>query len=532
MIGSHLYETLFEQWTFWRIMAALLVVSILRLAIGYLKVWLFLRECRTKYNALPVFKFPTGLPQHLEADHDDALSAEKKNMKENPKCRLIATHFGTTKLIFLIEPALLKAFFSDPARYKKGRMFSLYDEFVGKGLVFSSGKMWKKHRKLISETFRFEFIASQIPTIGRISKIMFEKELTETKGKSMNVLDFYQRTLGEIVFQIFFGSDLTNASIKGETPTKFLSRFDILMYQNALSLENVLFGLKGIKARLFKRNREFFEMAKDINHFIIGIIQERKKKIADGVSMSGTKDFLHILLEAQKLNQGTEDEFTDEEVLQEFLTFFVAGMDTTGHLLAMVTYFYDISTKEVKEALMKEAECLVKETEEITPEKLNKVETLAAFIKETLRMAPPAPMLFEREAVEDHYLGNVRIPKGTYVNCSFVSNNFNPEYFKAPEKFNLNRWIPRHEDFDEKPTKDPFIFTPFSAGPRNCIGQHFAMIEAKIMFSIFIANFKFTIPKQYKMRLRQLFLYGPRDPFLIDVESRSENVPGQSFKCK
>ena len=520
MSESFLLHNLQEQLTLWRIAVAFLFVILIRIAISYLKVWLFLKEFKTKYGAAVSFRFPIGAPQILEDDPADAFSARKKLSKENPKCRLTATHMGTKKAIQLIDPVLIKAFLSDQSRYKKSSIFELFNKVAGKGLVFSNGKVWKKHRKLISETFRFDFIASQIPKIHRVAKDIFEKEFTETKGKHINILDLYQSITGELVFEIFVGSDLVNANINGESPTKCLARFTQLMSENSLSPEHVLFGYTGIQARLFKRNREFFKLAADFQNFVINIIKERKKKIAEGASMSDTKDFLHILLEAQKLSEGTEDEFTDDEVVHEFLTFFIAGMDTTGHLLTMATYYYYNSPQEVKDAVMKEAEFLVKRNEDITPEKLNKVETILAFMKETLRMASPAPIFFDREAAEEHYIADVKIPKGAMINCAFVSNNFNPEYFKAPEKFNLNRWIPGHEDFDEKPTKDPFIYTPFSAGPRNCIGQHLAMMEAKIIFSIFITSFKFKIPEDFKMRMRMLFLYTPRDPFYIDIEKR------------
>ena len=197
----------------------------------------------------------------------------------------------------------------------------------------------------------------------------------------------------------------------------------------------------------------------------------------------------------------------------------------------MATYFYYNSPSDVKESVMKEAEFLAKNTDEITNEKLNKVETITAFLKESLRKGSPAPVLFPREAIHDHYIGDVKIPKGTLIDCSFIGNNFSSAYYKDPERFNHNRWIPGHADFEVNASKNPFIFTPFSAGPRNCIGQHLAMMEAKIIFSIFLTNFKFKVPEDYKLCMKVLFLYGPRDPLLIDAENRNESAPKGSYKC-
>ena len=125
-------------------------------------------------------------------------------------------------------------------------MLELFAISFGKGLVFSETKMWKKHRKLISETFRFEFITSQLPTISRVAKEIFEEELTQADGKCVNILDLYQRITGELVFQIFFGTDLFHAKINGVAPTKYLDELSHVMSSNVLSPENILFGMSGI----------------------------------------------------------------------------------------------------------------------------------------------------------------------------------------------------------------------------------------------------------------------------------------------
>lgn len=535
MINSNPFLFVLEYFTIWKVLAVFLVIIILRITKKYFNVWAFLHEFKTKYGAETLFKFPIGFPLQLEADQNDAWTWNKNSIRENPKIRLLATHFGTKKMLFLIDPGLLKEYLTDQSRYKKSHLFDFICDFIGKGLLFSNGKVWKKHRKLISETFRFEFIVSQIPVICRVAKELFEKEFTKANGKNVNILEVFQLITGELVFQIFFGSDLLDAHINGVNPTKYLARFMSIIFANLMSPENVFFGASGIRMKLFKRNRELFQYEKEFTRFTIDMIEERKRRMNDksndDSASKRSKDFLDILLEAQKLSHGTEDEFTQEEIIHEFLTFFMAGTDTTGHLLTMATYYYSTLPNEVKEEVMRDAEYLAKNTEEITPEKLNKVDTLTAFLKETLRMGGPAPLLFEREANEDHFIGNVLIPKGTMINCSFSSNNFSPEYYKEPEKFNIYRWIPGHEDFALAITKNPFIFTPFSAGPRNCIGQHLAMMEAKIIFSIFITNFKFKIPENYKLRMRMLFLYEPRDTLYLDIENHNENAAKNSFKC-
>eukprot|EP00331_Platyophrya_macrostoma_P007181 CAMPEP_0176414484 /NCGR_PEP_ID=MMETSP0127-20121128/5281_1 /TAXON_ID=938130 /ORGANISM="Platyophrya macrostoma, Strain WH" /LENGTH=92 /DNA_ID=CAMNT_0017794383 /DNA_START=214 /DNA_END=489 /DNA_ORIENTATION=+ len=91
-----------------------------------------------------------------------------------------------------------------------------------------------------------------------VAKDVFEKELTESKGKNVNILDVYQRITGELVFQVFFGEDLQQIDIEGMNPTKYLEKLMKLFMANVFSPENILFGVPGVKLRLFKRNRELF----------------------------------------------------------------------------------------------------------------------------------------------------------------------------------------------------------------------------------------------------------------------------------
>jgi len=133
----------------------------------------------------------------------------------------------------------------------------------------------------------------------------------------------------------------------------------------------------------------------------------------------------------------------------------------------------------------------------ITVDSLNKMDYLTAIIKEALRLYNPigiGPGF--KEASEDHKLGDITIQKGTRVVASLVHTNFQSKYFEDPTGFKPERWLKK----ENLPT-DPYAFTPFWAGPRNCIGQHLAMIEAKIMVCEFVKMYDFELIKDYKLKL-------------------------------
>ena len=91
-----------------------------------------------------------------------------------------------------------------------------------------------------------------------------------------------------------------------------------------------------------------------------------------------------------------------------------------------------------------------------------------------------------RTADKDIYIGEFPVKKGTIVNAMFMYPYFNSKYFENPKEFDITRW-------ENTKLKDSFCFLPFSAGGRHCIGQHLAIIEAKIFLTYVILKYELKL---------------------------------------
>lgn len=140
-----------------------------------------------------------------------------------------------------------------------------------------------------------------------------------------------------------------------------------------------------------------------------------------------------------------------------------------------------------------------------------------AVFNETLRLATPAPNTAARVALETHKLGDLLIPKGAVVIPSFILNFTNAKYYDNPTEFRPDRWINSSGKVMSAHPQHPFLFTPFSAGARNCIGQHMAILEAKIILVEFMKAFDFEVPEDYKLRMTRRFLYEPLDELKLNI---------------
>jgi len=292
----------------------------------------------------------------------------------------------------------------------------------------------------------------------------------------------------------------------------------------ALTPWNMIFGPKLFRMGILPQHKRLLTRVKKFRQKCYSIVQEHKTlyyensnrksqetKELNNENKKGDKpNLLHLLFSAQNNKEG--DFLSDWEIVDQFITFFAAGMDTTAHVLTMMLYYLSLYPEYLEK--IKDEISRVYDYEHITLEALNKMEFTSLFIKEVLRMATPAGLIY-REAVADHYLQDFKIKKGTLLVVEPSCTNHNPKYFEDPEKFRVERW-------SEVGVMglDPFCFTPFSAGPRVCLGQHLANNELKIVLCEFLKRFEFKVVEGYILKMSLRFMYEPLDPVRLVLRKR------------
>lgn len=198
-----------------------------------------------------------------------------------------------------------------------------------------------------------------------------------------------------------------------------------------------------------------------------------KRRIEIDVTAESSKNlsFLDILLVSQRAGSG----ISNESIREEVDTFMFEGHDTTSSAIGFAIYqlslnpeLQHIAYEEAKEMAGREKEPMV---------------FLEAVIKETLRLYPSVPIL-SRILDRDTIINGQTYPKGTVLAVVTYNVHRNERYFPDSEKFDPYRFLDQSQEID------PFAFIPFSAGPRNCIGQKFAMLELKTTLSVLLRNFE------------------------------------------
>ncbi|KAF8794483.1 Cytochrome P450 3A21 like protein [Argiope bruennichi] len=276
----------------------------------------------------------------------------------------------------------------------------------------------------------------------------------------------------------------------------------------------------------------------DRNHFfqnvIETVIKERKK--------TGKKynDVLQILMDAadeneQSLNsEGFEDE-TDRfgsiaesnvsslfknkklskiELLSQCVLFFFAGFETTASVLTFLAYELAMNP-EWQEKLIEEVDKAFEKHSEMSYDAVRDMKVLDAIVSEILRMYPVA-ILTERTASEDYELGNtgIKIEKGIRIAIPIYRMHYHPDLFQDPETFNPNRFM------DPSETRHhPYSYLPFGAGPRNCLGMRFALLEIKVCMANILRHFRFRKDAKTQVKYKMGGFLSVNDLYLA-VEKR------------
>ncbi len=172
----------------------------------------------------------------------------------------------------------------------------------------------------------------------------------------------------------------------------------------------------------------------------------------------------------------------DDDLVDQVLTLFVAGHETTGNLLAFATHFL---ARNPELAARVRAEAAAVSTDgRIAYEDVAKLEITDAVISETLRLWPTAPGFF-RAAREDTTLGGYPIAAGEWVFILLLAVQRDPAVWGPDaEEFRPDRWLT--DGFRPK----PWQFRPFGTGPRSCIGQAFALHEAKLIIASLVRDYE------------------------------------------
>lgn len=230
--------------------------------------------------------------------------------------------------------------------------------------------------------------------------------------------------------------------------------------------------------------------------------------------------FLELVL---KLTDGST--FSEKQCCDEVTTFLFAGSDTSsatvGFTLLAMGMCPDIQAlvhKELDQVFSgRDPDDLVDLSD------LPKLVYLERVIKETMRLFPAAILIARKCEAEVKLEDGLTIPPGVDLSILIYNIHRDPEIWPDPLKFDPDRFLP-----SEVEKRHPFSYIPFSAGPRNCIGNTFAMTSMKVTLSTLLRTYEVRVPPNRpqspaELELEMYFVTRPVGGFVVELHHRNNN---------
>jgi cytochrome P450 len=348
---------------------------------------------------------------------------------------------------------------ADAGNYERGRVFDKLRPFMGNGLVTSTGRQHRRQRRLMQPAFHRREITGYVTSMEEAAT-----ELVDSwhAGESRPIDDDMQSVAGTVVARALFSDSLDTPALR-----EFLRCNRILVSQSTVrAMSPALLGSLPLPA-----NRRFDRAVEHVRRAVREVVAERR------AHPDGHADLLSMLLSAR--DEGTGQGMTDEEVHDEMITLFVAGVETASRALAWA--FHEIGRRPDVESR------LLAEVDEVLHGRRASFEDVARLtytrrvINEVLRHY--GPWLLMRRPITDVELGGVAMAAGTELIVSPHALHHDPRSFPDPDRFDPDRWLPGRA---EEVPRDAFI--PFAAGVHQCIGSSFALTEITVVIATVLAR--------------------------------------------
>jgi len=338
---------------------------------------------------------------------------------------------------------------------------------LGDGLLTSTGKLWRRQRRLMAPFFTPTAVTDYLPAVLADGQVLIERwQRLAGSGKPVEIIDEMMLATASIILRSMFSMASDEQMLQIKDAVETMIQFVATREMNPLSPP---LWLPTPANTRYRQAREL------VHTYINGLIAGRRSL----PESEWPDDLLSKLMRLR--DEETGQAMSDDLLRDETITIFFAGHETTARTLTFLWYALS-QNPEVEGQLHEEIDRVVGRRTP-TLDDLKQLEYTLRVIKETLRLYPPAPV-YVRDAIADDEIGGRPIPAGARMMCFPYATHRHPDFWDEPERFDPDRWLPEREA-----ERHPYAYHPFAAGQRICIGNNFSLFESQVLVAVLASRF-------------------------------------------
>ncbi|XP_049271023.1 cytochrome P450 4V2 [Rhipicephalus sanguineus] len=477
----------------------LIVVCLLRTRYvsRWLRIWLALKPLPGPWDLIPHWPSMCVLWNNRKwlgpENYTAVIFNVIKDLSKDYEGMTFKAYLGVVPVVVIHTPDAAQAVLTGKLKSDKPFLYAFLKPWLGhKSLLMIGGDPWRSKRKMFMQAFQANAMENYSGFIekcadGLVARI--DKMLKEAPDEPIRCLENVQKCALDIIGHVALGVDL---GVQGETHGNYGGYFNLLTVLVSMRIFLPWLWLDQIY-RLTPDGRLFRKNLRKIEAIVYGVMNKRKEEL---VKISNQTVDSHAL---PTIGDASGSLFLDSLLLQhmkapssytldgvrkdaDFMMF--AGSDSSTCAISWCIYFLGLHP-EIQRKVHEELDTVFRDREdmECTQEDLKRLQYMECCVKETLRLCPPFPYI-GKILDQDLTIEGRTLPKGVACFIIMYSLHRNPNEFEKPDEY-----IPERFMSEENSHRHPFSFIPFSAGPKNCIGQKFVMMEIKIVLAKILSKF-------------------------------------------
>ncbi|EES01121.1 hypothetical protein BDA96_03G248300 [Sorghum bicolor] len=401
--------------------------------------------------------------------------------------KISVTWLGPTPRVIVNDPKLVREIMANKlGHFQKRKHTGIVRQFAN-GLVNHEGQKWAAHRKIINPAFHLEKLKKMLPAFAACSNELITRWVgyVESDGaKEIDVWPEFQNLTGDVISRTAFGSSFSEG--------RRIFEIQCEQVQNLVKLMNSLY-LPGFRFLPTQLNRRIKANARELQTLLRGIVSKREKAMKEG--RANNDDLLGLMMDSNiaetKQAGNSKPIMTMDDIIGELKLFYFAGMDTTAVLLTWTMVVLSIHPEWQHRAREEVQRAFGDNQPDLDGIQQLKIVTMILY--EVLRLYPPVVQL-DRQTYTEVELGGVTYPPGVLLSLPIVFIHHDKDVWgEDADEFRPERF----KDGISKASKDSPAFFPFGWGPRICVGQSFALVEAKMALTSILQHFSFGLSQSY-----------------------------------